>query len=138
MTNPIFWLGVPLAVGIIISVVLVRVLGYKPHRTILLDIAQGILSGAGLAFTTLLLILPNIYVTKVNGWTTVFGCGEPGNGVFLRAACGVTFLGPINVPQEAMYWTTKVDGAAVRSQERTTTSCTSRPAVSRQTMRSGR
>jgi len=29
----------------------------------------------------------------------------------LRGACAITFMGPINVPQEAMYWTTKVDGA---------------------------
>ena len=80
-------------------------------RTIVLDIVQGILIGAGLAFVTLLIILPNFYVTKVNGWTTMFGCGEPGSGILLRAACNVTFPGPINVPQEAMYWTTKVDGA---------------------------
>jgi hypothetical protein len=74
-----------------------------------LDSVQGILIGTGLAFVTLLLILPNFYITKVNGWTTMFGCGEPGNGVLLRAACAVIFPGPINVPQEAMYWTTKVD-----------------------------
>jgi hypothetical protein len=80
-------------------------------RTIVLDVVQGILVGAGLAFITLLIILPNVYVTKVNGWQTMFGCGEPGDGILLRAACGVVFLGPINVPQEAMYWTTKVDGA---------------------------
>jgi hypothetical protein len=30
---------------------------------------------------------------------------------FMRAACGVVFFGPINVPQEAMYWTSKKDGA---------------------------
>jgi hypothetical protein len=80
------------------------------RRTIFLDVVQGILIGAGLAFITIY-ILGSAYVTKVNGWTTMFGCGEPGNGILLRAACGVTFLGPINVPQEAMYWTTKVDGA---------------------------
>jgi len=79
-------------------------------RNIFLDVVQGILIGAGLAFLTLL-ILGNAYITKVNGWTTIFGCGEPGNGIFLRAACGVVFLGPINVPEEAMYWTTKTDGA---------------------------
>ena len=41
----------------------------------------------------------------------MFGCGEPGNGILRRAACAVIFLGPINVPQEAMYWTTSKDGA---------------------------
>jgi hypothetical protein len=103
----IFWIVVSLALG----AVSVRVLGHKPRRTIALDSVQGILIGAGLAFVTLLLILPNFYVTTVNGWTTVFGCGEPDNGVLFRAACAVIFPGPINVPQEAMYWTTKVDDA---------------------------
>jgi hypothetical protein len=73
-------------------------------------VVQGILVGVGLAFVTLL-IIGNAYVTKVNGWTTMFGCGEPSNGILRRAACAVIFLGPINVPQEAMYWTTSKDGA---------------------------
>ena len=80
-------------------------------RTIVSDVVQGVLVGAGLSFITVLLILPNFYVTKVNGWTTMLGCGEPGSGILLRAACNVTFMGPINVAQEAMYWTTGNDGA---------------------------
>ncbi len=79
-------------------------------RTIVTDVVQGILIGIGLAFITLL-IIGKAYVTKVNGWTTMYGCGQPGNGLLRRAACSVTFLGPINVPQEAMYWTTSKDGA---------------------------
>jgi hypothetical protein len=82
---------------------------YTYTRTITTDVVQGILVGVGLAFITLL-IIGNAYVTKVNGWTTMFGCGEPGNGIVRRAACAVIFLGPINVPQEAMYWTTSKDG----------------------------
>ena len=78
-------------------------------RTIASDIVQGILVGVGLAFITLL-IIGNAYITKVNGWTTMFGCGEPGSDILRRAACGVIFLGPINVSQEAMYWTTSKDG----------------------------
>jgi hypothetical protein len=74
-------------------------------------VVQGILVGAGLSFVTVLIILPNFYVTKVNGWTTMFGCSEPGNGILLRAACSVKFMGPINVSQEAIYWTTSKDGA---------------------------
>ncbi len=76
-----------------------------------MDVVQGILIGAGLAFVTVLFILPNVYVAKVNGWTTMYGCGEPGTGILLRGACGVVFMGPINGPQEAMYWTTKADGS---------------------------
>jgi hypothetical protein len=83
------------------------------RRTILLDVPVGILIGAILAFVTLR-ILANAYVTNVNGWTTIFGCGEPGNGILLRAACGDIFFGPINVPQEAMYWTRSGDGAGHR------------------------
>jgi hypothetical protein len=82
---------------------------FGPKRTVFLDIIQGILIGAGLAFLTLP-IFARTLITKVNGWTTLYGCGEPGNGILLRGACAITFSGPINVPQEAMYWTTKVDG----------------------------
>ncbi len=80
------------------------------RRTIVSDIVQGIIVGGVLAFITFQ-ILTNADVTKVNGWTTMFGCGEPGNGILLRAACANKFTGPINVPQEAMYWTTSKDGA---------------------------
>jgi len=84
---------------------------FNPNsRTVRNDVVQGILIGAGLAFVTLP-IIARIYVTKVNGWTTIFGCGEPSNGILFRAACAQIFPGPVNVPQEAMYWTTSVDGA---------------------------
>ena len=79
-------------------------------RTIRSDIFQGIIVGGVLAGVTAL-ILANTKVTKVNGWTTICGCGEPGNGRLFQAACTLIFPGPINAPQEAMYWTTKVDGA---------------------------
>src|SRR5664279_4141409 len=79
------------------------------RRTIVSDVVQGIIIGGVLAFITFQ-ILANAYVTKVNGWTSMFGCGEPGNDIFLRAACANKFSGPINVPQEAMYWTTTKDG----------------------------
>jgi len=71
---------------------------------------QGIFVGIGLAFLTVH-VLANLRVSRVNGWITMYGCGQPGNGMFLRAVCSHTFLGPVNVPQEAMYWTTSVDGA---------------------------
>jgi hypothetical protein len=41
----------------------------------------------------------------------MLGCGEPGSGILLRAACNVTFMGPINTAQEAVYWTTDKDGS---------------------------
>ncbi|HEY7284872.1 MAG TPA: DUF1214 domain-containing protein [Vicinamibacterales bacterium] len=71
---------------------------------------QGILIGWGLAFVTAQ-VLARIKSTKINGWITMLGCGLPGNGMLLRAAQAQVFPGPINVPQEAMYWTTSGDGA---------------------------
>ncbi len=89
-----------------------RIVFHITHtRSITTDVVQGILVGAALAFITVLLVLPVFYVTKVNGWTTIRGCGEPDSGLLLRAACNVAFMGPINVAQEAMYWTTRKDGA---------------------------
>lgn len=79
-------------------------------RTIVTDVVQGIIIGGVLAFITFQ-ILTHAYVKKVNGWTTMYGCGEPANGILLRAACANEFMGPINVPQEAMYWMTNKDGA---------------------------
>jgi hypothetical protein len=71
---------------------------------------QGVLIGAGLAFAAAQ-VYGSIKGTKINGWITMYGCGVPGNGMFLRAAHAWTFPGPINVPQEAMYWWTNSDGA---------------------------
>jgi len=39
------------------------------------------------------------------------GCGVRGNGFLTRAACTWMFPGPVNVPEEATYWTTQVDEA---------------------------
>ena len=77
-------------------------------KTILM-VVLGIVIGGVLAFITSQ-ILMNTYVATVNGWTTIFGCGEPGNGILFKAACAGRFPA-VNVPQEAMYWTTSVDGA---------------------------
>jgi hypothetical protein len=87
-----------------------RVFAIMVRRKIVDDVVQGIIVGGVLAFITFQ-ILTNTYVTTVDGWTTILGCGEPGNSILFKAACAKTFLGPINLPQEAMYWTTKVDGA---------------------------
>jgi hypothetical protein len=104
----------PMIVAVLFFGALRMVFHIHPARSVGTDVVQGILVGAALAFITVLLILPYFYVTKVNGWTTMSGCGEPGSGLLLRAACNVTFMGPINVPQEAMYWTTRKDAAGHR------------------------
>lgn len=74
---------------------------------------QGIIVGAVLAFLTANLLMyaaMRRVTTTVNGWSTTSKCGQPGNGVLLRAACA-RILPAVNVVQEAAYWTTTVDGA---------------------------
>jgi len=83
---------------------------YADTRIIRNDVIQGFLIGFGLSFITAQ-VYARIKATKVNGWITMFGLGEPGNGMFLRAAHAQLFPGPVNVPQEAMYWWTSTDGA---------------------------
>jgi hypothetical protein len=83
---------------------------FANSRTVRADLLQGFLIGFGLAFVTAQ-IYARLKATKVNGWITMFGLGEPGNGLLLRAAHAQLFPGPVNVPQEAMYWWTNEDGA---------------------------
>lgn len=78
-------------------------------RTVQSDVLQGILIGIGLAFVTAQ-VYARIKATMVNGWITMYGLGEPGNGMLLRAAHAQLFPGPVNVPEEAMYWWTNSDG----------------------------
>ncbi len=74
---------------------------------------QGIIVGAVLAYLTANLIMNAVVrsiTTTVNGWSTTTKCGQPGNGILLRAACARN-LPAVNVVQEAAYWTTTVDSA---------------------------
>src|SRR5947207_10031699 len=77
---------------------------------------QGIIVGAVLAFLTANIIMSvamKAMTTTVNGWSTTTRCGQPGNGILLRAASART-LPAANVVQEAAYWTTTVDSAGRR------------------------
>jgi hypothetical protein len=74
---------------------------------------QGIFVGAWLAWLTFQLAAM-IMTTRVNGWTALSGGGAPGGGRLRQAVDYLVFPGPVNVPQEAMYWRTKVDGAGGR------------------------
>lgn len=72
---------------------------------------QGIIVGAVLAFLTANLLMNAVMrsvTTTVNGWSTTTRCGQPGNGLLLRAACA-KILPAVNLVQEAAYWTTTVD-----------------------------
>ncbi len=97
-------------IGVVCGYVVIRRLLFPASLTLRDALVQGVLVGWGLAVVTVE-ILARIKATRINGWVTIFGCGEPGNGMFLRAACARIFLGPVNSPQEAMYWRTQVDGA---------------------------
>jgi hypothetical protein len=116
MTNVsrlIVWISAFVGVGVAVYIAALPVFGYQPQRSIRSDVIQGIIAGAGLGFFTAQ-ILARIKATKVNGWITMFGCGVPGNGMLCRAACAQVFPGPINVPEEAVYWTTSKDVAGHR------------------------
>src|SRR6266700_46883 len=79
-------------------------------------VVQGIIVGGVLAFLTAQIIMNAVVkamTTTVNGWSTTFKCGQPGNGILLRAACAKV-LPAVNVVQEAAYWTTTVDSAGRR------------------------
>jgi hypothetical protein len=74
-------------------------------------VVQAIIIGGVLAFLTANIIMNaavKAMTTTVNGWSTTSKCGQPGNGILLRAACART-LPAVNVAEEAAYWTTTVD-----------------------------
>ena len=76
-------------------------------------VVQGIIIGATLAFLTAILIMNAVarsITTTVNGWSSIRKCGQPGNGILVRAACAKA-LPAVNVFEEAAYWTTTRDGS---------------------------
>lgn len=98
-------------IGVMCGFVIIRYSFFvTDSMTVRNDLVQGFLVGGGLAIVTVE-IFARIKGTRINGWVTIFGCGVPGNGMLMRAACVRIFPGPVNVPQEAMYWRTNVDEA---------------------------
>ncbi len=80
---------------------------------VVLDVVAGVIVGALLALVTgILLVAAQIHAmqTTVNGWSITMICGKAGNGILVRAACALT-LPMVNLPAEAVYYTTTVDGA---------------------------
>ena len=79
-------------------------------------LVQPIIVGCVLAFLTANILMNaavKAMTTTINGWSTILKCGQPGNGILLRAGCAKILPGT-NVAQEAAYWTTVVDGARRR------------------------
>src|SRR5476649_408371 len=76
-------------------------------------VVQGIIMGATFAFLTAILVMNAVgraVTTTVNRWSSIRKCGEPGNGILVRAACAKA-LPAVNVFEEAAYWTTTRDGS---------------------------
>ncbi len=96
--------------GLVCLYCIIHLVFLPQARTVRNDVVQGILIGIGLAFVTAQ-ILAQVKAVKVNGWITIFGLGEPGNGMLTRAAHAQLFPGPVAVPAEAMYWWARSDGA---------------------------
>jgi hypothetical protein len=74
-------------------------------------LVQAIIIGGVFAFLTANIIMSAVVkanTTTVNGWRTTMKCGQPGNGLLLRAACA-KILPAVNVAQEAAYLTTTSD-----------------------------
>jgi hypothetical protein len=113
VVNQRVWISVVVALAALVYVVTLDVLGLQPERSVRSAIFLGLVAGAALGFVTAQ-IYARLRATKINGWMTIFGLGVPGNGMLFRAACALLFPGPVNVPQEAMYWTTTRDGAGHR------------------------
>lgn len=97
-------------VGVVCVSFVVYLVLFAHSRTVRSDVLQGVLIGFGLAFVTAQ-AYARIKATKINGWVTMPDLGEPKNGMLLRAAHAQFFPGPVNTPQEAMYWWTNSDGA---------------------------
>lgn len=97
-------------VGVVCGWVIIRRCLSPESLTLRNALVQGFFVGFGLAVVTIE-IVARVKATRINGWVTILGCGEPRNGMFLRAACARIFPGPVNSPQEAMYWKTEVDGS---------------------------
>ena len=73
-------------------------------------IVQAIIIGSVFAFLTANIIMNAVVksmTTTANGWSTTLKCGQPGNGILLRAACA-KILPAVNVVEEAAYWTTTI------------------------------
>jgi hypothetical protein len=98
------------AVGAVCVYLLIRLIFFTQTRIVRNDVIQGVLIGFGLAFVSTQ-VYARIKAKKVNGWITMYGLGEPSNGMFVRAAHAQLFPGPVNTAQEAMYWWTNTDGA---------------------------
>jgi hypothetical protein len=97
-------------IGAVCGFVVIRHFAAPEALTLRNAFVQGVLVGFGFAVVTIEVVARR-KVVRVNGWVTAYGCGRSGKGMFTRAAHMRIFPGPINLPEEAMYWRTQADGA---------------------------
>lgn len=96
-------------IGAVCVYFLIHTALFPQKMTLRNAIIQGALIGIGLALVSAQ-IYARVKSKNVNGWITMYGLGHPSNGMFLRAAHAQLFPGPVNTPEEAMYWWTNSDG----------------------------
>ena len=87
--------------------------GVPRTLTLVLSVVAGVIVGAVLALGTAILLIAfevPAMQTTVNGWSSTRQCGEAGNSLLQRAACAWAFP-LLNLPEEAIYYATTVDGA---------------------------
>ncbi|GGI01030.1 DUF1214 domain-containing protein [Arthrobacter liuii] len=80
-------------IGTICVAFIFSMIFFPPARTVRSDLLQGFLIGFGMAFVTAQ-NYARIKAARVNGWITMFGLGDPGNGMMMRAACAQLFPNP--------------------------------------------
>lgn len=103
------WIGLSVGAGLLIGLVRSH-LGYvPPPRSLFTEALQGFLAGVATGLITVQLVV-RFTASRVNGWVTMLGCGEPGRGALFRAACAMVFPGPVNLAEEAVYFRTDRDG----------------------------
>jgi hypothetical protein len=76
-------------------------------------VVGGVIVGAVLALVTALLLITaqfHTMQTTAHGWSVTMTCGKASNGPLVKAACAQHLLAT-NLAEEAVYWTTTVDGA---------------------------
>jgi hypothetical protein len=83
-----------------------------PKLTLVLALVAGVIVGALLALGTALVLIATevpAMQTTVHGWSITMTCGKAGIGIRARAACALV-LPMVNLPEEAVYYNTMVDG----------------------------